>query len=157
MYADAGGKPQTWDVSQKGTIITDSNNDIKNIFRVLEWSISQPELYKLCLAEYVLVSISLVLIIARFFPAYHSWIVSKAKTPEHKSLYWGAAMVSNCFTLGFILPFGRLISTIYWLLTIFDIISSDYSNIIIYHVLFLVFEINVYIVLFVAAVITTCM
>ena len=41
------------------------------------------------------VSIALSLIIAKFFPAVHNQVVSRATRLEHQSLYWGTVIVSN--------------------------------------------------------------
>ena len=149
VYAEAGGKPQTWDLSQKGTTTNYYNNDDEkhDVIKLLGWSISQYMINTLCLAEYALVSISLVIIIAKFFPVYHSKLVSKATTLEYRSLYWGAAVVSNCFTLGLIFPTGRAFS-------IFQYLFFDMSNVITIKTL-PILEINMYIVFFVAAVIAT--
>ena len=62
----------------------------------------------LCLAEYVFVSLSLALVIAKFFPAIHNQIVSKATTSlQYQSLYWGTAVVSNVFVYGLLLTAAR--------------------------------------------------
>ena len=150
VYAEAGGKPQTWDVSQKATTTTNSNNDdeIDNVIKLLKWPIRAVIMHKLCLAEYAFVSISLVLIIAKFFPVYHSKLVSKATTLEYKSLYWGAAVVSNCFTLGLLFPTGRAFSIVVCLFW-------AKSNVITIKTLLPILEISMYIVFFVAAVIAT--
>ena len=42
-------------------------------------------------------SLSLALMIAKFFPAVHNQIVSKATRLEYQSFYWGTAVVSNIF------------------------------------------------------------
>ena len=55
---------------------------------------------KLSLAEYVVVSLCLALVIAILFPAVHNHIVSKATRLEHQSLYWGMVVVSNIFVYG---------------------------------------------------------
>ena len=142
VYAEAGGRPQTWDVSQKGTTTTDSNNDDINVnyaFKLLEWPISTENMLKLYLAEYILVSISLVLMIAKFFPVYHSKLVSMATTLEYRSLYWGAAVVSNCFTFGVFFP----VLSLHLYFSPFETSPS------------LILEISMCIVFFVAAVIAT--
>ena len=72
----------------------------------------EPNIFmKLCWAEYILVSTSLALVIAKFFPGVHYQIVSRATRLEHQSLYWGTAVVSNVFVLGlwFIIERGWLI------------------------------------------------
>ena len=118
VYAEAGGKPHTWDVSQRGTITPHSENNVfvnyhdSKVMELFQQSISTTTISNLCLTEYTFVSISLVLIISKFFPVYHSKLVSKATTQEYKSLYWGAAVVSNCFTLGLLFPTGRAFSIV---------------------------------------------
>ena len=153
VYAEAGGKPQTWDVSQKATTTTNSNNDDEkhDVIKLLGWSIRVAIFCKLCLAEYAFVSISLVIIIAKFFPVYHSKLVSKATTLEYKSLYWGTAVVSNCFTLGLLFPAGRAVSIA---ACFFGTKNANlhYNTI---TTLLPILEINMYIVFFVAAVIAT--
>ena len=47
--------------------------------------------------KYMISSLSLALLIAKFFPAVHNQIVSKATRFEYQSLYWGTAVVSNIF------------------------------------------------------------
>ena len=153
VYAEAGGKPQNWDTSQKGTIITQNFNDIEihPVIKLLGWSISRDLIYKLCLAEYTLVSISLVLVIAKVVPVYHSKLVSKVTTQEYRSLYWGTVVVSNCFTLGLLFPAGRgfsIMSFPHW----FFFTTENYFP---YFTLFSILEITMYIVFFVAAVIAT--
>ena len=62
---------------------------------------------KLSLAEYVVVSLCLALVIARLFPAVHNHIVSKATRLEHQSLYWGTVVVSNTFVYGLVFAAGK--------------------------------------------------
>ena len=157
MYAEAGGRPQTWDTSQKGTIKAHFNPyyiyDI-NALKLLEWPISTAIIYIICFAEYALVSISLVIIIAKFFPVYHCKLVSKATTQEYRSLYWGAAVVSNCFTfcLFFVFSFSKfnqqsLVSKL------FNPFIMDFTPPIL--LIGSILEIYMYIVFFIAAVIAT--
>ena len=150
VYAEAGGKPQTWDMSQKATTTTNSKNDdeIHDVIKLLGWPFRAAIFRKLCFAEYAFVSISLVIIIAKFFPVYHSKLVSKATTLEYKSLYWGTAVVSNCFTLGLLFPGGRAFS-------IFRCLLFGIRNVITIKTLLPILEINMYIAFFVAAVIAT--
>ena len=169
VYAEAGGKPHTWDVSQRGTITTHyENNGFGNyynskVMELFQHSISTATVINLCLTEYTFVSISLVLIIARFFPVYHSKLVSKATTPEYKSLYWGAAVVSNCFTLGLIIfPTGKEWLYNPFFVQLYDCYNSPYftyiqgcTALLVGIILVCFLEINMYIVFFVAAVIAT--
>ena len=139
-------------MSQKGT--TTTNNDDINALKLLEWSIKAAIMYKLCLAEYALVSISLVIITAKFFPVYHSKLVSMTTTQEYRSLYWGAAVVSNCFTLGLFFPLGRAFSIVLCvLLSTNNLSTHDHFTTI--KTLLPILEIYMYIVFFVAAVIAT--
>ena len=67
---------------------------------------------KLSLVEYVFVSMSLAVIIAKFFPAIHNQIVSKTvNSLEYQSLYWGSVVVTNVvtnvFTYGLVLVAAR--------------------------------------------------
>ena len=61
----------------------------------------------LSLAEYVFVSTSLALVIAKYFPGVHDQIVSRVTRLEHQSLYWGTAVVCNVFVYGLLLTVGR--------------------------------------------------
>ena len=107
-YSEVGGKPQTWDQHQKGTITLRYDYDYydehhgKEIMRFLDFPITSQTFVKLCWAEYVFVSLSLALVIAKFFPAVHNQIVSRATRLEHQSLYWGTAVVSNTFIYGLV-------------------------------------------------------
>ena len=66
----------------------------------MTWSMDTHQFTKLGWVEYVFVSTSLALVIAKFFPAVHNQIVSRATRLEHQNLYWGTAVVSNVFTYG---------------------------------------------------------
>ena len=66
----------------------------------MQWPISLRTVVVLGLIEYVFVSFSLALVIAKFFPVVHNQIVSKATGLGHQSLYWGTVVVSNVFTYG---------------------------------------------------------
>ena len=59
------------------------------------------------LAEYVIVSLTVALLIAVYFPAVHKQIVPRANRLELQSLYWGTAVVCNVFTYGFLFIAGR--------------------------------------------------
>ena len=64
----------------------------------MQWPISLQTIVVLGLIEYVFVSFSLALVIAKFFPVVHNQIVSGATGLGHQSLYWGTVVVSNVFT-----------------------------------------------------------
>ena len=72
----------------------------------MTWKLSPSQFLLLSISEYTIVSLSLALVIAKFFPAVHNQIVSRATRLEHQSLYWGTAVVSNIFTYG--LLFGAM-------------------------------------------------
>ena len=106
VYSESEGKPQIWDQSQKGTVNTNKgsfdfvNDDYDYNGMKFIQKISRHQFVNLSLTEYVFVSLSLALVIAKFFPAVHNQIVSRATRLEHQSLYWGTAVVSNVFTYG---------------------------------------------------------
>ena len=62
--------------------------------KFMDFSMTSQTFANLSWAEYVFVSLSLALVIAKFFPAVHNQIVSRATRLEHQSLYWGTAVVS---------------------------------------------------------------
>ena len=107
VYSEFGGKPQTWDQHQKGTIIL-TNNDYdcysedhgKEAMRFLDFPKTSHTFIILSWAEYVFVSTSVALVIAKFFPAVYNQIVSRATRLEHQSFYWGTVVVSNTFIYG---------------------------------------------------------
>ena len=111
--------PHVWDESQKG--IATFDDDYFGYYGhdnyVVLTFISQPIYYHtfiiFSLTEYVFVSLSLSLVIAKFFPAVHNRIVSRATRLEHQSLYWGTAVVSNIFVYGLLFWVERCMSTTY--------------------------------------------
>ena len=107
VYSEFGGKPHTWDQSQKGSVKLSSNNEeiddddnLKGVIVFMGSSVKLHRYVRLSLTEYVFVSLSLALVIAKFFPVVHNQIVSRATRLEHQSLYWGTAVVSNIFVYG---------------------------------------------------------
>ena len=119
MYSEVGGKPQTWDQSQKGTIKFDDEDDDSNgnkrVMKFINKPIKLNAFVKLGLSEYVLVSLALSLVLAIFFPAVHNQLVSSATRLEYHSFYWGTAVVSNLFVYGlvFLLVRGYFIKFLY--------------------------------------------
>ena len=75
--------------------------------KLLIWSIGDTQYAWVCIVEYVAVSLSLSLVIVKFFPAIHNQIVSRITKVEHQSLYWGTAIVSNILTYGLVFLAGR--------------------------------------------------
>ncbi|CAI8012630.1 hypothetical protein GBAR_LOCUS8095 [Geodia barretti] len=106
VYSEFGTKPPTWDQSRKGTVNiiydydgTYDNGDIMGDMKFFG-QMDQYQFVNLSLTEFGFVSLSLALVIAKFFPAVHNQIVSRATRLEHQSLYWGTAVVSNVFVYG---------------------------------------------------------
>ena len=139
-YAEARGIPETWDNEQKG--LTSFNPEALIGFdarQITKWVPNNNALFDLCLAEYVFVSLSLALLIAKFFPKIYSQLVLKATIPEYQSLYWGAAVVSNVFVYCGVFAFGRII-TLYALSSIHPptVYVAATLQVIIYIIFFLV-------------------
>ena len=110
VYSEVGGKPQTWDQHQKGNITLeydDGEDYRKEVMRFMDFPMTPQTFANLSWAEYVFVSLSLALVIVKFFPAVHNQIVSRATRLEHQSLYWGTAVVSNTFIYGLLFAAGR--------------------------------------------------
>ena len=122
LYAEVGDTPKAWDLKQKGSTTLDPGTydyydydfvgDI-DANDITEWVSNSNTLFDLCLTEYVFVSLSLALVIAKFFPAIHSRLVSRATSLEYQSLYWGAAVVSNVFVYGLVFLSGRALSLLF--------------------------------------------
>ena len=120
-YTEAGSRPLTWDQNEKGSVSfydnddddnDDDNDDDIHIMKFVNWPIDTNTFVKLALAEYVFVSLSLALLIGKFFPAIHSQIVSKAASSlEYQSLYWGSAVVANVFIYGLMFLAAKGLST----------------------------------------------
>ena len=88
MYSEFGGKSHTLDQSQKGSVKLNSEVDDDNwkgVIVFMGFSLNLPKFMRLSWAEYVFVSLSLSLMIAKFFPAVHNQIVSRATRLEHHS------------------------------------------------------------------------
>ena len=107
--------------------------------------------------EYVTVSLSLSLVIAKFFPAIHNQIVSRVTRVEHQSLYWGTVIVSNIFTYGLLFQAGRG-----WLLSL-GMLDRGYIYIYIYEynikypvIILTILEVVFHTVLFVGALVASC-
>ena len=118
VYSEFGTKPLTWDQNKKGTVNIDSlyfyNYDGTDYNGGMTFvrQMDQHQFVKLSLTEFGFVSLSLSLVIAKFFPAVHNQIVSRATRLEHQSLYWGTAVVSNIFTYGLLFAGARAIAII---------------------------------------------
>ena len=159
-YSEAGSRPLTWDQNQKGIITFDydfiydySEYDDSKVMEFMKWTMNEHSFVKLSLVEYVFVSMSLAVIIARFFPAIHNQIVSKAvNSLEYESLYWGSTVVTNVFTYGLVLVAARGLSLHmqYWL---YYIVYLHKPNQLSYESLCIVFtqEFVVYVIFFVGA------
>ena len=57
--------------------------------------------------EHIIVSLSLSLVIAKYYPAVHNNIISMVTRTEHQSLYWGTVIVFNFFTYSLLFLVGR--------------------------------------------------
>ena len=115
-YSEAGSRPLTWDQNQKGIITFNdydfiydySDYDDSKVMEFMKWSMNAHSFVKLSLVEYVFVSLCLAVVIAKFFPAIYSQIVSKAvNSLEYQSLYWGSTVVTNVFTYGLVFVGAR--------------------------------------------------
>ena len=73
----------------------------------MQWPISLLTAAVLGLIEYVFVSFSLALVIAKFFPVVHHQIVPRTTTFGYQSLYWGTVVVSNVFIYGLLFTASR--------------------------------------------------
>ena len=82
----------------------------RELLKFMIYPVSDHQYKQLFTAEYAIVSLSLSLVIAKFFPAIHYQIVSRVTRVEHQSLYWGAVIVSNIFTYGLLFFLGRWVS-----------------------------------------------
>ena len=150
VYAEVGGRPQTWDQSQKGTV---TYNDDDKDMKFLKRSMHERTFVNLSLAEYVFVSLSLALVIARFFPAIHNQIVSKATTSlQYQSLFWGTAVVSNVFIYGLLFTAGKGLSI--YMAAIFNPVEYFWYNIICMCVSSIL-EVIICVILFVGALISS--
>ena len=74
--------------------------DGRQALKFMTWSMDERVFVFLGVAEYMTTSLSLGLVLAKFFPAVHNQIVSRATRLEHQSIYWGTVVVSNIFTYG---------------------------------------------------------
>ena len=163
VYSELEGKPQIWDQSRKGTVNTNNgqffdsgndNSDYSNGMKFIQ-KMGPHQFVNLSLTEYVFVSLSLALVIAKFFPAVHNQIVSRATRLEHQSLYWGTAVISNTFIYGLLFAAMRGSSIIEQFQSMLFLVSHNDND----KLPFVAFgitsaqEIIIYVILFVGAVI----
>ena len=142
VYAEVGGMPETWDINQKGTTSLQLKINSFNVEEVTDWVTNEDTILNMCAAEYVFVSLSLALVIANQFPAYHRNIVTKMTNQKHRSLYWGAVMVSNFYIYGLIYLTGKAYSIF---------LTETMQAVPMLYVISCVKEVIVYIILFAAA------
>ena len=112
VYSEFGGKPHTWDKSQRGTVkigFDDSDDgnsndehDTKSFLRFMWWSVNEEQFRRHSLAEYAAMSISLALVIVWLFPAAHRQIASTITSVRHQSVYWGTYTAYNFFSGKFV-------------------------------------------------------
>ena len=117
--------------------------------KLMQWTISLLTAMVLGLIEYVFVSFSLALVIAKFFPVVHHQIVPRTTTFGQQSLYWGTAVVSNVFTYGLLFATLRGWS-VFELNPIFSDDLPETSLI----VVVCIQEVIIHVILFVAAIMT---
>ena len=131
-YSELGSKPQTWDKNQKGMAIDIDDNIFggNELKLMAQWPISLQTVVVLGLIEYVFVSFSLALFIAKFFPVVHNQIVHRATGLGHQSLYWGTVVISNVFiySLLFAASFGLYIFEQDNNSLVYDLLLSNVKN-----------------------------
>ena len=89
LYTEAGGKPQTWDLSKRAIISTEGYSNHDHYTGAVTYDFSGS----------ILVQISLLLVIPRVFLVYHSKLVEQITSTGSLSLYWGTATVSVLLTI----------------------------------------------------------
>ena len=156
LYSEFGGKPHTWDQSQKGIVIfsPDTNTGEDKVMKFMSFSMKLRTFIALSWTEYIFVTMSVALVVAKFFPAVHNQIVSRATRPEHQSLYWGTAVVSNIFTYGLVFAAERGCS-IYRQMECLDNIQYSYRDAALITAIPGVQEVIVTVILFAGALIAT--
>ena len=93
----------SWDETHKGTVRFGEESifggDTTGNFMFLNLSLDESKFVWLSVAEYLVVSLSFALALAKFFPAYlEKEIASRVTGSVHQSLYWGVIVVCNIFT-----------------------------------------------------------
>ena len=99
-YSHNGSKPQSWPENNKGSVQCSGEGYYGQLYSLMNMSILINKYISVGFFEYAAVSLSLSLVIAKFFPAVHNKIVLRVTRVEHQSLYWGTVIVSNIFTYG---------------------------------------------------------
>ena len=145
--------PQFWHQHQKGTVLfIDSNFQPPEDIKFMQRPVDPDTFVKLCMTEYVFVSLSLALVIAKFFPAIHSQLVSRATSLESQSLYWGTAVVSNVFVYGLLFTAARGLAI---LMQVLDNPLTNYSLSSRFVIIPSIQEVIIHGILFIGAVITS--
>ena len=107
-YFQNGSKPHNWPESEKGTVkYIYKRFNLKKPLKFIMQSMDADQYMKLSTAQYVMISLSLSLVIAKFFPTIHNHLVSKVTKLEHQSLYWGTVIVFNAFTYSLLFLAGK--------------------------------------------------
>ena len=96
----SGTISQIWDKTRKGNAEYSKGDTDYQQLNYMDLPVSLHIFIILGVSEYVFVSLSVALVIARFSPAFHNQIVSKGTTLGHQSLYWGTVVITNVFTYG---------------------------------------------------------
>ena len=118
----------------------------------MQWPIPLPTAVVLGLIEYVFVTFSLALVIAKFFPVVHSQIVPRTTTFGHQSLYWGTAVVSNVFTYG--LLFAALRGWSVFVQIIYQVfeVRKEFGDVVL--IVTCIHEVIIHVILLIAAIMT---
>ena len=95
LYTEAGGKPQTWDLSKRAIIYTNECSVYSNCDYDDTWMLETGYDF----LGSILVQFSLLLVIPRVFLVYHSKLVDQITSTGSLSLYWGTATVSVLLTI----------------------------------------------------------
>ena len=119
--------------------------------QLMQWPISLQTFTILGLTEYVFVSLSLALVIAKLFPVVHNQIVSKATSLGHQSLYWGTVVISNVFTYGLLFAASRGWS-IFEQNGLHVLLSEKLTNVSL--IAICIQEVIIHVILFMAAIVT---
>ena len=85
-------------------------NDDNNALKFLNFSVDDSDFTRLSMVEYLVVSLSLALAIAKIFPTFNNKIALRAYGPAHQSLYWGTVVICNIISYSFLYVYVRAVS-----------------------------------------------
>ena len=118
----------------------------------MQYPVSFETAATLGLIEYVFVSFSLALVIAKLFPVVHSQIVPRTTTFGHQSLYWGTVIICNVFTYGLLSAALRGWSIYEQIIYLFVDDRKQFRNVVV--IVTCIQEVITHVILFVAAITT---